>query len=115
MCSPPGRAATPPPRKPSEHWTEQRVRGHVAVCVWAAVIETLIAKDLQTAGIADPDQPDQHLTAPRALRELDRIPRVQLTAGPNSIELTTRRSALQHQILNAIGADTRRWDTTVIT
>lgn len=28
--------------RPVRHWTEQRVRGHVAVCVYAAVIETLI-------------------------------------------------------------------------
>lgn len=101
--------------RPIRHWTEQRVRGHVAVCVWAAVIETLIAKDLQTADIADPDQPDQHLTAPRALRELDRIRRVQLTAGPNSIELTTRRSPLQASILTAISVHTHHWDNTHIT
>lgn len=100
--------------RPIRHWTEQRVRGHVAVCVWAAVIETLIAKHLQTAGIADPDQPEQHLTAPKALRELDRIRRAQLTAADRSIELTTRRSPLQASILTAIGVDTRHRDNTLI-
>ncbi|MXV88280.1 MAG: IS1634 family transposase [Acidimicrobiales bacterium] len=100
--------------RPIRHWTEHRVRGHIAVCVWAAVIETLIAKDLAAADIADPDQPEQHLTAPRALRELDRIRRVHLTAAGRSIELTTRRSPLQASILTAIGADTRHWDNTHI-
>ncbi|MGO9874863.1 MAG: IS1634 family transposase, partial [Acidimicrobiia bacterium] len=34
--------------RPIRHWTEQRVRGHVAACVWAAVIEALINNDLHT-------------------------------------------------------------------
>ncbi len=31
--------------RPIRHWTEQRVRGHIAVCVHAAVAETLITRD----------------------------------------------------------------------
>ena len=41
--------------RPVRHWTEQRVRGHVAVCVYAAVIETLIGCDLAKADVRDPD------------------------------------------------------------
>ncbi len=41
--------------RPVHHWTEQRVRGHVAVCVYAAVIETLISRALADADIRDPD------------------------------------------------------------
>ena len=96
--------------RPIRHWTEQRVRGHIAVCVYAAVAETLIARDLAAADIADPDQPHQHLTAPRALRELNRIRQVRLTTDHNQIELTTRRSPLQTQILAATQTPTRTWD-----
>lgn|GEM_PF-3983966 len=35
--------------RPIRHWTEQRVRGHVATCVWASVIEALINNDLRSA------------------------------------------------------------------
>ena len=93
--------------RPIRHWTEQRVRGHIAVCVYAAVAEILIARDLAAADIADPDRPHQHLTAPGALRELDRIRQVRLTAGRNQIELTTRRSPLHNSILAATSTPTR--------
>ena len=65
--------------RPVRHFTEQRVAGHVAVCVYAAVIETLIGKALTAAGVTDPDIDDQDLTAQRALRELNRIRSVTLT------------------------------------
>ena len=101
--------------RPVRHWTEQRVRGHVAVCVYAAVIETLINADLAAAGVRDPDLGDQHLSAARAMRELNRIRRVKLTANGRSINLTTRRTPLQARALTAIGADTRAWDKATIT
>ena len=96
--------------RPIRHWTEQRVRGHIAVCVYAAVAETIITRDLQTADIADPDLPDQHLTAARALRELDRIREIQLRAHDQPVTLTTRRNALQTAILAATSTPTRHWD-----
>ena len=101
--------------RPVRHWTEQRVRGHVAVCVYAAVIETLIGHDLAKADVRDPDLDDQHLSAARALRELNRIRRVKLTANGRNIDLTTRRTPLQTRALTAIGADTRTWDKATIT
>ena len=96
--------------RPISHWTEQRVRGHIAICVYAAVAEALIARDLAAADIADPDLPHQHLTAPRALRELNRIRQVRLAADNSHIELTTRRSPLQTRILAATATPTRTWD-----
>ena len=81
--------------RPVRHWTEQRVRGHVAVCVYAALIETLINHALAAADVRDPDLGDQHLTATRALRDLNRVRRHQLTANGYRIHLTTRRSPLQ--------------------
>ena len=101
--------------RPIRHWTEQRVRGHVAVCVYAAVIETLIAHALAEADIRDPDLPDQHLSAPRALRELDRVRRVRLDAGGRRIQITTRRTPIQARALTAVGADTSAWDKANIT
>ena len=101
--------------RPVRHWTERRVRGHIAVCVYAAVIETLINHALATADVRDPDNGHQHLSAARALRELNRIRRVQLNANANNITLTTRRTPLQTQALTAVGADTRTWDKAAIT
>jgi len=99
-----------PHLRPIRHWTEQRVRGHVAVCVYAAIIETLIEQALAQADVRDPDNADQHLSAQRALRELNRIRRVQLHADGRQITLTTRRTPLQARALTAVGTDTRNWD-----
>ena len=101
--------------RPVRHWTEKRVRGHVAVCVYAAVIETLINQTLAEADIRDPDHCGQHLSANRAIRELNRIRRHQLTANGRQITLTTRRTPLQARALTAIGADTATWDKANIT
>ena len=101
--------------RPVRHWTEQRVRGHVAICVYAAVIETLIGCDLAKADVRDPDLDHQHLSAARALTELNRIRRVKLTANGRRIDLTTRRTPLQARALTAVGTDTRTWDKATIT
>jgi hypothetical protein len=101
--------------RPVRHWTEPRVRGHIAICVYAAVIETLINKTLTAADVRDPDLTDQHLTATRALRHLGRIRHVALTAAGHHITLTTRRTPLQHRILAALNIDTRHWDKADIT
>jgi len=97
--------------RPVRHWTEQRVKGHIAICVYAAVIETLIGKALTAAGTTDPDIDGQDLSAQRALRELGRIRHVQLAAGGRKIGLITRRTPLQAQILAALDVETRGWDT----
>ncbi len=96
--------------RPVYHFTEARVRGHIAVCVYAAVIEALMQADLKKAGVADPDLPAQTLSARRALRELQRIRSVTLDAGSRSIEVVTRRSALQSKILAGFGVNTKSWD-----
>jgi transposase len=101
--------------RPVRHWTERRVRGHVAVCVYAAVVEALIARALRDAGVRDPDVDDQHLSAPRALRELGRIRAVTLDVEQTTVELTTRPSFLQARILAALAVDTSGWDKAHIT
>jgi hypothetical protein len=96
--------------RPVRHWTERRVRGHIAICVYAAVIEALIDRTLADADVRDPDLPDQHLTCARALRQLHRIRHVTLTAGDRTINVTTRRQPLQQRILAALHVDTTGWD-----
>jgi hypothetical protein len=96
--------------RPVRHWTERRVHGHIAVCVYAAVIEALIERALRDADVRDPDLPDQHLSAARALRELHRIRDVTLTAGDHTITVTTRRDPLQQRILTTLHVDTTSWD-----
>jgi Transposase DDE domain len=96
--------------RPVRHWTERRVRGHIAVCVYAAVIEALLGRALTAADITDPDLDHQHLTAPRALRELARVRRVELHAGDRHVELVTRRTPLLARILAALDIDTSDWN-----
>jgi hypothetical protein len=96
--------------RPVRHWTERRVRGHIAICVYAAVIEALIEQALRSADVRDPDLPDQHLTAARALRELHRIRTVTLTAGDHTIDAVTRRDSFQQRICDALGIDTTSWN-----
>jgi transposase len=101
--------------RPVRHWTERRVRGHVAVCVYASVIEALVARALREADVRDPDVTDQHLSAPRALRELGRVRAVTLDVEQTTVELTTRPSFLQARILAALAVDTSGWDKAHIT
>ena len=37
--------------RPVHHWTEARVRGHVAVCFLALILDTLFRRSLQAAGV----------------------------------------------------------------
>jgi hypothetical protein len=101
--------------RPVRHWTERRVRAHVAVCVYATVIEALVARALRAADVRDPDVAGQFLSPERALRELGRIRAVTLTAGDRTIDVVTRRSGLQSRILAALGVDTAGWERARIT
>ena len=101
--------------RPVRHWTERRVHGHIAVCVYAAVIEALITQALAAADLRDPELPNQHLSAARALRELGRVRAVTLDAGNRHVEVITRRSPLQQRIIAALNVDTAHWDRAHIT
>ena len=100
--------------RPIRHFTEDRVRGHIAVCVLAAVAESRIGNRLVDADVRDPDLDEQHLTADRAFQELDRIRQVTFDAGEQTITAITRRTPLQQQILATLGVDTRTWTRPVI-
>ncbi len=97
--------------RPVFHWTEQRVRGHIGVCVTAAVIEALITAQLRDGDVRDPDLADQHCSARRCLDALQRVRKVTLdTADSTTINVVTRRNALQARCLTALGVDTHTWD-----
>jgi hypothetical protein len=94
--------------RPIFHWTEGRVRGHVALCVLAATIEAVMAKDLVNAKVMDPDLPFQSMTPRRALSLLKEIRLELVSAGDHNIELVSRRSALQAKVLRKPSKSTPR-------
>lgn len=96
--------------RPVYHFTEHRVRGHIALCVLAAVIEAVMGKDLALADVRDPDLANQVITPRRALAELDRIRQVSLETGGRTVKVITRRNALQAKLLAALRVDTSSWD-----
>ena len=95
--------------RPVFHWSEKRVRGHVGLCVLAATIEAVMAKDLATAKVMDPDLPFQAMTPRRALALLKEVRVQHLAAGEQQIKLVNRRSALQAKVLKALRVDTSTW------
>ena len=100
--------------RPIFHWTEARVRGHVALCVPAATIEAVMARDLVNAKVMDPDLPFQSMTPRRALSLLKEIRLELVSAGDHSVELVSRRSILQAKVLKALKVDTSTWDKATI-
>jgi transposase len=100
--------------RPVYHWTERRVRGHIALCVLAATIEAVMAKDLANAKVMDPDLTGQVLSPRRALAELHRIRKVELDAGERSVTVVTRRNGIPAQILDAFAVETSRWNSAAI-
>jgi transposase len=101
--------------RPVFHWTEARVKGHIAVCVLAAVIEAVIGNRLAAADLRDPDLPEQTISARRALAELNRIRIHHLDAGDRHVQVITRRNPLQASIIAALGIGTTGWDNAHIT
>ena len=95
--------------RPMFHWTEARVRGHVALCVLAATIEAVMAQDLVKAKVFDPDLPFQPMTPRRALSVLKEVRLQHISAGDKQIKLVNRRSALQAKVLKALHVDTSTW------
>jgi transposase len=93
--------------RPVFHYTEKRVRGHVAICVLAAVLEAVMTLELKARKLTDPDLEGQHFTTRRALRELERIRMVRFSdAEGNERQVVTRSSRFQAEILATFGVDT---------
>jgi transposase len=100
--------------RPVFHYTEKRVRGHVAICVLAAVIEAVMALDLARAKLTDPDLEGQQLSARRALRELERIRMIRFVdSDDEERHVFTRPGPFQSSILAAFGVDTSAWRSSV--
>jgi hypothetical protein len=95
--------------RPVFHWTEERVRGHVALCVLAATIEAVMARDLVAAKVMDPDIAFQHMTPRRALAEVAEVRLELVSAGERTIELVSRPTQPQSKVLRALGVDTSGW------
>jgi transposase len=89
--------------RPVYHRTEERLRGHIALCVIAAVIEAVMGNDLELASVKDPDLPGQTISPRRAIAELAEIRLHRLSAG-RSVEVIDRPTRLQRQILDASSA-----------
>jgi len=95
--------------RPMFHWTEERVRGHVALCVLAATIEAVMARDLVEAKVMDPDLSFQSMTPRRALSLLKGVRVQHLSAGNKQIRLVNKRNALQAKLLKVFRVDTSTW------
>ena len=55
--------------RPVFHYTEKRVRGHVAICVLAAVLEAVMTLDFEARKLTDPDLgPDLPMGRPACQR-----------------------------------------------
>jgi transposase len=100
--------------RPIFHWTEDRVRGHVALCVLAATIEAVMTKDLAAAKVMDPNLPAQVMSPRRALAELAEVRLEIVRAGERTIELVSRPTPAQSKVLSAFGVDTSGWGKAAI-
>jgi transposase len=100
--------------RPVFHYTEKCVRGHVAICVLATVIEAVMTLDLTAAKLTDPDLDGQPLSARRALRELERVRMIRFVdSNDEERHVVTRPSTVQARILAALGVDTSTWRSRV--
>ncbi len=100
--------------RPMFHWTESRVRGHVALSVLAATIEAVMARDLVSAKVNDPDLTYQTMTPRRALSILGEVRLQHLDAGGRGVTVVNRRNAIQAKVLKALQVDTSTWDKAAI-
>jgi hypothetical protein len=79
----------------------------VALCVLAATIEAVMAKDLAHAKVMD--LPFQPMTPRRALSILKDVRAQLISAGEHRVKLVNRRNAIQAKVLKAFGVDTSAW------
>lgn len=77
--------------RPVYHWTEERIRAHVFMCVLALQVERWMRKKLKGTSV------------PAAIRQLRRIKMVEMVAGENKQTMPTRVTAEQKDILHKLG------------
>jgi transposase len=81
--------------RPMRHYKDNRVRGHVQICVWALLIQRVLQKKLDEAGVG--------MTSRMALQSLRTIKVVETEVGPNKIAFVTPPNPRNQSILNALG------------
>lgn len=77
--------------RPVYHWTEERIRAHVFMCVLALQVERWMRNKLAGTSV------------PAAIRQLKRIKVVEMLEEKRSRTLTTRTTAEQIEILRKLG------------
>jgi hypothetical protein len=75
----------------------------------ADTIEAVMARDLVSAKVMDPNIPFQHMTPRRALAELAEVRLELVSAGERTIDLVSRPTQPQAKVLRALGVDTSGW------
>lgn len=80
--------------RPVYHWTEERIRAHVFMCVLALQIERWMRNKLKGTSV------------PTAIRQLRRIKMVEMVEGENLRRLPTRATMEQREILRQLGVPT---------
>lgn len=81
--------------RPMRHYKENRVRAHVQICVWALLIQRVLQRKLDQAGIA--------MTSRMALGSLRTIKVVETQVGPKRVTFVTPPNPRNRSILNALG------------
>jgi transposase len=81
--------------RPIRHYKDNRVRGHVQICVWALLIQRVLQKKLDEAGIA--------MSSRMALESLRTIKVVETQVGPKKVIFVTPPNPRNQGILNALG------------
>ena len=99
--------------RPVYHRTENRVRGHIALCVIAATIEAVMGERLKERKVMDPEKTGQVMTPRLALHHLSQLRRHRLRAG-REIDVIDRPTTIQRQILDAFGLDTTGWNRATV-
>ena len=99
--------------RPVYHRTENRVRGHIALCVIAATIEAVMGERLKERKVMDPEKTGQVMTPRLALHHLSQLRRHRLRAG-REIDVIDRPTTIQRQILDAFGVDTTGWNRATV-
>ena len=80
---------------PVYHWTEERVRGHVAACVLGHWLERLLERKLREGGYTE--------SVSTALRELGRVKSVEVELNDEWFRFRTEASSEVTAILKALG------------
>jgi transposase len=81
--------------RPIRHYKDNRVKGHVQICVWALLIQRVLRKKLEEAAV--------DMTSSMALHSLRTIKVVETQVGPKKIAFVTPPHPRNQCILNALG------------